>query len=374
MQALDRDALYYPYIHIRDVNWLKTTLLCFPGVRRMVPQGVTPNDSEDVKPFLDCPGPRNRPLLSPAETLETGQTVASLNRLKSFLSNHEEEICRKFSKAKTLQEHPDEASRYTVHDEKISSDLIWYLEEKQLAWRPDESDPHWLAFHPAMARAVLSVTAIAVAHNEGLDIVTPSENAHYGVIRGGEEGVYQSLLDQPASPVTVDTVDRLAEVFMFSVFDVTALSAQDISNLLNDGKDLRLFKQEIAKLAAEIPVIGDDVILQRRLQDASREIADKWKKYQGSLPGFAVKALVDVSNLKISDLAISLIAGEPILRIPAHPDIGTGLAVMFLVYSGVRIYRAFLDHKSNPYSYLSEIQKAGACIRAPSVVPQSVLR
>jgi len=25
--ALDRDALYYPYIHIRDVNWLKATLL-----------------------------------------------------------------------------------------------------------------------------------------------------------------------------------------------------------------------------------------------------------------------------------------------------------------------------------------------------------
>ena len=40
--ALDRDALYYPFIHITDVNWLKATLLCFPRVRRMVPQSYVP--------------------------------------------------------------------------------------------------------------------------------------------------------------------------------------------------------------------------------------------------------------------------------------------------------------------------------------------
>jgi hypothetical protein len=34
--ALDRDSLYYPYIRIRDVNWLKATLLYFPHVRRIV--------------------------------------------------------------------------------------------------------------------------------------------------------------------------------------------------------------------------------------------------------------------------------------------------------------------------------------------------
>jgi hypothetical protein len=40
---LDRDALHYPYIHIRDVNWLKGTPLCFPQVRRMVPPDFHPS-------------------------------------------------------------------------------------------------------------------------------------------------------------------------------------------------------------------------------------------------------------------------------------------------------------------------------------------
>jgi hypothetical protein len=62
--ALYRDALYYPFIHITDVNWLKATLLCFPGVRRMVPQSYVPTDSDAVREFCDVEGPRGEPLLT----------------------------------------------------------------------------------------------------------------------------------------------------------------------------------------------------------------------------------------------------------------------------------------------------------------------
>jgi hypothetical protein len=49
--ALDRNALYYPYIHVRDVNWLKATLLCFRQVRRMVPPDFHLNDLPELKPY-----------------------------------------------------------------------------------------------------------------------------------------------------------------------------------------------------------------------------------------------------------------------------------------------------------------------------------
>jgi hypothetical protein len=62
--AMDRDALYYPFIHITDVNWLKATLLCFPGVRRMVPHSYVPTDSYAVREFCDVEGPRGEPLLT----------------------------------------------------------------------------------------------------------------------------------------------------------------------------------------------------------------------------------------------------------------------------------------------------------------------
>jgi hypothetical protein len=48
-------ALYYPYIHIRDSNWLKSTLLWFGQIRRIVPEQYTINDPPEVKTFAEPP-------------------------------------------------------------------------------------------------------------------------------------------------------------------------------------------------------------------------------------------------------------------------------------------------------------------------------
>jgi hypothetical protein len=45
-------SLYYPYIHIRDLSWLKATLLLFEQVRRMTPPGFQTDDDKMIKPFL----------------------------------------------------------------------------------------------------------------------------------------------------------------------------------------------------------------------------------------------------------------------------------------------------------------------------------
>jgi hypothetical protein len=44
-QLVDRGALYYPFIHVKDEHWLKATLLCFPFLDRMVPSGYEVNVS-----------------------------------------------------------------------------------------------------------------------------------------------------------------------------------------------------------------------------------------------------------------------------------------------------------------------------------------
>ena len=64
MRAFDRDALLYPELQIRDTNWLKGTLLCFPQVRRMVPMFYDPIDSAEVKAFTRVTGFRGEPLLA----------------------------------------------------------------------------------------------------------------------------------------------------------------------------------------------------------------------------------------------------------------------------------------------------------------------
>src|SRR3984893_13213604 len=60
--ALDTDALNYPYIRIRNVEWLKRTLLVFPHVARIAPSYGAPEDAAEVAKFCDLIG-RRGPLL-----------------------------------------------------------------------------------------------------------------------------------------------------------------------------------------------------------------------------------------------------------------------------------------------------------------------
>ena len=47
-------VLYYPYIEIQDTNWLKLSLLCWDGIRRIVPTPVLPKDDVDVLQVIDA--------------------------------------------------------------------------------------------------------------------------------------------------------------------------------------------------------------------------------------------------------------------------------------------------------------------------------
>lgn len=61
-----RGALYYPYIHIHNENWLKATLLCFGQVRRIVPDSFTVRDMATIRPYVTLEGP-DGPLLDAAD-------------------------------------------------------------------------------------------------------------------------------------------------------------------------------------------------------------------------------------------------------------------------------------------------------------------
>jgi hypothetical protein len=60
-------ALYYPYIHLRDVNDIKSALLYWDRVRRIVPDSVSDGpyvhgDQEEAQRLMDC-GPCGERLL-----------------------------------------------------------------------------------------------------------------------------------------------------------------------------------------------------------------------------------------------------------------------------------------------------------------------
>lgn len=366
--ALDRDALYYPYIHIQDANWLKATLLCFPGVRRMIPGNYTPDDSDVIKEFCNLKGPRNEPLLSSVNLFSDGAARAE-NGLLEKLKANDEFIRARYSKAKTVQEYGDFAEQFRLHDEKIIEGLYIYLtqgpEENSLAWRttaprdrPQRLSPgSWLALHPKLGTAILSVKAVSLASDFGLDIVTDSSCAHQAIVTENEDDIFEELIgrtvaERAQSPE--DQVDDLAEIVMTTSFDVSKLSPKQIADLLSDGKDLRRFKNALLPIAATIPPIRDAEERKKRLKDAAAEVIEEWEKYKKSLPKFAVEAILDTTEIKWPEVANSLAIGGGTAW---GFGTGSGLGIALVSYAGLKVWRKYKERVSSPYSYLNRISK-----------------
>src|SRR5690242_6977387 len=64
--AAQLDALNYPYIRVRSLDWLKRTLLIFPHVVRMTPDVRAPAEDPEISAFSDIVSGRY-PLLRAAD-------------------------------------------------------------------------------------------------------------------------------------------------------------------------------------------------------------------------------------------------------------------------------------------------------------------
>ena len=61
------DALNYPYIRVRSIDWLKRTLLLFPHVARVRPARDAPPDDPQIDVFTRIEGSMQLPLLRAVE-------------------------------------------------------------------------------------------------------------------------------------------------------------------------------------------------------------------------------------------------------------------------------------------------------------------
>jgi hypothetical protein len=361
--ALDRDALYYPYIHVRDVDWLKATLLCFPRVHRMVPKDFQLEDPKAISEFRDVEGPRG-PLLAEVDPYEYGVYRAH-ERLYDKIREHDVELYERYRRENALQEFGAQIDDFQIHKAK-SPALINYLKEIDLAWNSDDDDESpWVCMHPSLLDAIMSTVAIAHSKEAGFDIVTDNSDIHHTVLAAHEDEVFDVLLGRPRQsrlPAATETADQLAEVVMTTAFDVRKLSARQIADLLKDGKDLRRFKDRLMPIAARMPEIQDSALRKKRLEEMSKEVVSEWQKYRKSLPRFAADAILDASNLKFPDIMGSIIAAGASGYL-VHAGLGIGIGL--LAYSGLQVYRKFQDAQDSPFKYLSRIEKAGATLVLP---------
>jgi hypothetical protein len=374
--ALDRPALYYPYIHVRDVNWLKGSLLCFPQVGRILPAGFPVQDSWEVRQFTEMTGVTGQPLLVSEYTDDFSlhsPIRQAQERLLKLLKNHDDFMQQKYSvtPSPVTFHEPEfadpEAKPHRIHTGKLMNDLAEHLLSRRLAARTTKPQSYfeeygeWVFVHHMLGEAIMSLIAIAIASNKGLDIVTSDSSLHHALAVLDEDEVFARLVGAGAKrrdSSTAEKVDELAELVMTTCFDLDKLDPAQIGELVSNGLDLRAFKTALIPIAESLPEIHDPVERERRLKDKTAEVMGEWKKYRKSLPKFALDALVESTEVKYSDLAAGIMLGGTGMAFAS----GFGLAVGLLAWKGLGIWRKYKEHTASPYSYLSKIERAGATL------------
>jgi hypothetical protein len=99
----ERSALYYPYIHIRSENWLKSALLAFQKVTRIVPSAYTLWDEDVIQPYSVLRGADGTPLLDQANS-QTKRVRRAQDVLFAKLKEHEATLIARYSYDSTPEE------------------------------------------------------------------------------------------------------------------------------------------------------------------------------------------------------------------------------------------------------------------------------
>jgi hypothetical protein len=369
-----RHALYYPYIHIRDENWLKGAILGFQQVRRIVPEGFSIKDVSITKPYMELEGPAG-PLLE-AVSVESSQIGETQAWLRTKISERIADLRGKYSEEETRRSLKGDSDSFQMHAGKfIDPAFVHMLKKEHLAWHArDLSNPdsfNWLTMHPKFGSAMMSVLALAVARLRGLSVLTPSGRIHHELLANSEEAVFEKLVEipHPAGSATTDaTVEELSHVVITTGFDLTRLKPRDILELLKEGKDLRAFRAAVAKFAANIPkdVEGDERV--RRLKQEAALILDEWNSYSRGLPKFAKDAIVDTALDKSPDklieagltgAAAGAVAGSVIGAVP-------GLLISIAVAAGIKMFR----RPDTPLKFLSKVNDIAGKRIGSIYVPQ----
>jgi hypothetical protein len=350
----ERFALYYPYIHIRDDDWLKNTLLTFGQVRRMVPRDFELTDHELVYQLRKLKDSNGNAFVT-EEALDTAAVFDAQSRLLDRL---------RADPIAPAQFSRDEAGRlgspdaFQVHREKASTELLKYLTANKMAWPAltREKDPkNWFSVHPHLGEAIMSLTAIAIARDKGLSIVTSDARVHQALVTNDEKAVFDALASRTSRQMIPmkSGADEVLQAVIVHSFDLSTLSAEDVAALVREQTSLRALRESIEKEAAKIPPIANMQEREARLKAAAAQVKEQWRSSKRNRVWEAMKTLVDISQLALPATATSLLEGASLTSV----TLGAGLAVVFLTYSGFRAVRSFREAGNTPFRYLTLIEE-----------------
>jgi predicted secreted Zn-dependent protease len=376
---MSENALYYPYIHIRDVNWLKVTLVRFRQVRRMVPMdGTIEGDDGAIGPFTrGYEGQRpqlDRTNLS-SDRAERAQ-IRLANQLR--ISAADRSFVKQFGQEAARNEF-GQGLGFQIHQGKLHEELRKALGETALAWAPWVKERwdwrlQYVQVHPKIGDAVMSTLAIACATAEGLDIVSDerSRELHKCLLERNQDGVFEAYLGNAPKvegkpgpdPAPLQATGSEILQFVISVAcDPTILDARKLATMGANRQPLNALMEELDKRAARIDPMDPGPRRIERLQDETADVLKAWSQDRRNMDNFWKEffglGLAESGKKAAEKIFEATMTGSTGLVLASMLGSVPGLAVGVAFHAASTNFKLARKEEQSPFRYLSLLEKEG---------------
>lgn len=300
-------GLYFPYIHVRDDNWLKTAALYWPTVRRLVPHRHQTRDSPTARVFAEAGVLGSE---DPRKLLAT----AGLDLLMALRANADQLASRYRVVPGDGPAHVDHDTARGVfvpaghkhlgwvHLDKFPFGAVDMLVGHGLAVRGRDSAPSvdseqdpawsdygydhypaetWIGLHPAVAAAYMTALVGRFSERGNFQPITDQDDLRAAVPHRDVTEALQLLVGAASRPPSREGLDR------YVALSVQAVAPADLSivppdKILECREKLRdelvAFRDHVAKQADELAQIASISVDHRELETFNEHVEKHIKK------------------------------------------------------------------------------------------------
>ncbi|WP_456847567.1 DUF6236 family protein [Cellulomonas sp. P5_C6] len=288
---LNTPALYFPYIHVRDDDWLKTAALYWPSVRRLVPHDYPKHDTDTARTFAE------HGLLVDEDPAEYLDLVAW--DLVDYLRVNASDLRDRYNVWRVEEEDwpanesffpsdptPGSPGLGWIHLSKFSPRALQILEEQGLAIRGRKNNrgsfghgSNWIGLHPLLAGAYMTALTGKVSEAGGFQPLTDQDELRRATPTNEAHAALRLLTGRKEDVRAASDSDAVANYVMLAVQTVrpTGLALVPAEKIVECRRDLQVeldnFRSFVAKQLDELSEIAALPIERRRLEQFSEHVA-----------------------------------------------------------------------------------------------------
>ncbi|WP_369222414.1 DUF6236 family protein [Streptomyces sp. R39] len=375
-------ALYYPWMHFQDSDWLKLALLSWERIVRLRPRAVDDRDNEVVREIRGesdllheiTPSEDDLDMVATAfSELLTGEETAVRYTTRALMAMRAEDPALVVSAGHGRPVLPLPYSQRAPDDPFHHRALVWiycggtyakmsgalrhHLIEAGLAHQVHEQDP-WIGLHPKLGTVYLTALADAVARHNALSPVTDDLRMHHAV---GALDRLADLLDQPVTRAFQDTQAAYVHLSLRAAIRPERIAAVPVSRLVGFRQryapELAAFRSHIDSLATEleqITAVENVEIAQAHLQALyERATKPQLDELRRALRAFGIESTVGMLGLKVDIGAVSGTALGALAASGGHPAVGAAaVALTVMPYIAGRMKARQQQRTGSPVAYL----------------------